>query len=220
MVDKSEGRWDSDRVTRALAVLASLALGARAVVDGLRLRGELRYHALFERSFRDPHRVARGMAEVEHELGALETLADGLLLGAALTFVTWLFLRYRALDERRREPSWALWSWLVPGLNLVEPYRIVCEVHAGGPRGTSERAPWLVFGWWSGWLLYLVLLIGVIAAEGRASGYLSAGEPLRAFDQSLLAARLGVGVAGASLTAALLGAAVVVTTERRISGRG
>lgn len=207
-------------MARWLAFLASAVLGARAVVDGLRLRGELRYHALFERSFHQPHRVARGMAAVEHELGTLETIADGLLLGAALTFGAWLFLRYRTLDERRRAPSWALWSWLVPGLNLVEPYRIVREVHAGGPSGATARAPWLVFGWWSGWLLYLVLLIGVIAAEGRASGYLSAGEPLKAFEQSVLVARLGVGVAAASLSAAVLGLAVVLTTERRISARG
>ena len=207
-------------MARWLAFVASGVLGARAVVDALRLRGELRYTELFERSFHDPRRVGRALAEVEHELVLLERIADGLLVAAALTFAGWLFLRYRALDERRRSPGWALWSWLVPGLNLIEPYRIVREVHAGGPSAAGERAPWSIFGWWSSWLLYLVLLIGVIAAEGRATGYLNAGEPLRAFEQSLLAARLGVGVAIASGVAASLAAVVVLTTERRLSARG
>ena len=207
-------------MARWLAVVASVVLGARVVVDGLRVRGELAYRELFERSFRDPHRVARALAETESELVWFERIADGLLLGAALSFGAWLFLRYRELGTRRREPSWALWSWWVPGLNLVEPYRIVREVHAGGPSGASERAPWLVFGWWTSWLLYLVLLIGVMAAEGRATAYLNAGEPLAAFEQSVLGARLGVGVAVASLVAAALAVAVVLTTERRISARG
>lgn len=205
-------------MARGLAVVASLVLGARAVVDGLRLRGELRYHRLFERSFRDPRRVARGMAETEAQLGFLESIADGLLLAAALAFAGWLFVRYRALEGRRRSPGWALGSWLVPGLNLVEPYRIVREIHAGGR--PQQRAPWLLFGWWCSWLLYLVLLIGVIAAEGRASGYLSAGDAQKAFEQGLLSTRLAVGVAAASALAAVLGAAVVVATERRISARG
>ena len=160
------------------------------------------------------------MAEVESELVLLGQIADGLLLATAFAFIWWLFVRYRALDDRRRTPGWALWSWLVPGLNLVEPYRIAREVHAGGSRGATDRAPWLVFGWWSSWLLYLVLLIGVIAAEGRATAYLRAGEPLKAFEQSLLGARLGVAVAAASLGAAVLAMAVVLTIERRVSARG
>ena len=213
-------RWDSEPVARWLAFVASGVLGARALIDALRLRGELSYSELFERSFRDPRRLGRALTEVERELLRLERVADGLLLMAALTLACWLFLRYRALDERRRNPSWALGSWLVPGLNLIEPYRIVREVHAGGPSAAGERAPWPIFVWWSSWLLYLVLLIATIAAEGRAVGYLNAGEPLPAFEQSLLAVRLGIGATLASAIAASLAAVVVLDTERRLSARG
>ncbi len=205
-------------MARWLAIGAAVILGARAVVDGLRLRLELRYLGLFERSFREPRQVARAMAETESALGGLERVADGLLAAAALSFAGWLWLRYRELGERRRDPTWALWSWLVPGLNLVEPYRIVREVHGGEP--LNERAPWLLFGWWTSWLLYLVTLLGALAAESRASRYLRAGEPLLAFEQSLLAVRFGVGIAAASMVAALLGAGVVIATERRVSARG
>lgn len=205
-------------MARWIGMAAAALLGAWAMVGGLRLRLELRYHHLMQQSLRDPRRVDRAMAETEGDLHGLETAADLLMLGAALTFGGWLFLRYREVRARRREPSWALWSWLVPGLNLVEPYRIVREVHAGG--APEQRAPWLIFGWWSSSLLSLVLLLGALAAESRAAGYLRAGEPLLALDESLLAARLTVLVAAASTLAALLGAAVVVATERRVSARG
>lgn len=207
-------------MARWIGVVASVALAARAVVDGLRLAAELRYHALLSRGPEGLRSAAAELIAIEGELIELGHAADGLLLGAALLFAGWLYLRYRALGERRRPAPWALFGWLVPGLNLVEPYRIVREVHAGGAEGARGRAPWLVFGWWSAWLLYLVLLVAVIAAESRASRHLAAGEARLAFEQGLLGSRLSVAVAAASLLAALLALALVAATERRISARG
>ena len=198
--------------------MTGIALGARALVDLGRLRAQLAYGDLFERSLTQPA-LADRLRELEGELDTLDQAAMGLLGVAALGFASWLFLRYRQLPERARAPHWALWSWAVPGLNLIEPYRLVREVWAGSPAGRTGRAPWLLFGWWSSWLAALLCVLGAMAAESRATAAMIAGQRAAAVEETLRVIHIGVAEAALSAVAALLAVAVLASAERRAGSR-
>ena len=203
-------------MARWLAAAATLTLGVRAAVDALRVAAEIEYHGLFTRSGRSPGALQGAMAR----LAELETISTGLLCVAAPSFVGWLFVRYRAVPDRHRSAGWAFGSWVVPGLNLVEPYRIVREVWDGGRTGRTVRAPWLVFSWWCACLASVVTVLGVMAAESRAHARLAEADRDGALREAVLSGRLAITAALLSTIAAALGAGVVLGAERRLSGRG
>ncbi len=64
-----------------------------------------------------------------------------------VAFVGWFhqaYVRRAETGPTAHEPSWAVFGWLVPGLNLVRPPQIMNELAA---------RPSLVAGWWLAWLI-------------------------------------------------------------------
>ncbi len=196
---------------RGLAMIAAGVLGARAAVDTLRAIVEYDYHE----SFLEGPAGAQALPSVLARLDTLEEAGLALMLVAAASFVAWMTVRYRALPQRFRPKSWAWAAWLVPAVNLVEPYLILCEIWAGGPEGRHPRAPWLVFTWWCCALAHVTCLLAILAAEARAGTLLRDGDRESAFAQAVLSGRLAIAAAVLSALAATLAAAMVILVERR-----
>lgn len=100
----------------------------------------------------------------------------GLLVATSGLFVTWLFfarINARAFGCRRFAYSrrWALFAFVLPGVNLLRPLLIVREVwQASDPRGTDHPLAWKAMpvpeflpAWW--WML---LASGMLALVGVA----------------------------------------------------
>jgi Domain of unknown function (DUF4328) len=99
-----------------------------------------------------------------------------------LAFVGWLYrarVNIRAMGMRRMQyrREWVIFGFLVPVLNLLRPYQVVCEVwkasdpSALDPMGWKEvRTPPLLKAWWLSFLVYLALEVLASALVGGGAG--------------------------------------------------
>ncbi len=105
-------------------------------------------------------------------VGWLWWLRLALIVAANLTFMVWLYVRYRELAARgarvRYSAHWAITGFFVPFLNFVRPYQVVadaCKAAAALHRpGGTPRTPRVVTFWW-----VLVLVSVVLGAVGGKS---------------------------------------------------
>ena len=100
--------------------------------------------------------VSQGTADLSDALVSVLGIVQFLLLFAtAIYFIQWFKRAYDNVEalgaDRRFSGGWAIWSWVVPVLNLWRPRRIAHEIwHGGGP--DSEPVPAVVNWWWGAWL--------------------------------------------------------------------
>jgi len=104
----------------------------------------------------------------------------GLLVATAVAFLAWLFqarVNLRAFGIRRPSYSrgWAVWSFLVPLVNLVRPYQVIREIWQASDPSGSDAFNWrslpvsgLLIAWWMlfvGWgIVELVALLSSVGA--------------------------------------------------------
>jgi hypothetical protein len=140
------------------------------------------------------------LARYGREVAFLRLLQGGFWILTAVVFLWWLHRTYRMLGilgapGLTHTPRQAVATFLVPGVNLVRPLRVMREVwtashheERGGASGAAPAAPVMVTWWWALLLLSvgmdLVLLEPLRAAWmhfGRGSGLplLVLGESLR-----------------------------------------
>jgi hypothetical protein len=129
------------------------------------------------------HRITADPASVN--LQSAEGTAEGAvdanyallacLLFTGVMFMCWMFTAMRAghrLNSRlmRRRPRWAIWSWLIPVLNLFEPKAIVNDLWDVSASGAAKR-PILLNAWWTLWLVGLLLdrLVASVAGTGLSA---------------------------------------------------
>ena len=180
---KSQGRTETYRspvlFARALEPVLHVGVVVAAAMGGANLW-------LYARS----EGVLRSGPPDTEVLRALDiaTLAAVVLfaLGFAL-LVLWLRRSYRnlsalAVGDLRFSPAWAVWGWLIPGINLFRPKQIVDDVWKGShPMAPPFSPTWRVtpvpawsMSWWASLLLAGVLgatshLYSVSAAAGDAT---------------------------------------------------
>jgi uncharacterized protein DUF4328 len=151
---------------RSRAAVAFLAL------NGVLLVADLVYHVVLRVT---ADRAAAGSAIGDSAwqwLQGVETLIGVLLLasalGAAITFLRWLHLLYQNLSASRivgldYGASAAVWSFFIPFVNLVRPYRVMREAwRASAAIAHGEPIPsdwdtadahWMIGLWWTSLLL-------------------------------------------------------------------
>lgn len=122
-----------------------------------------------------------------------------LIVAANITFMAWLYVRYRELAARgarlRYAAHWAITGFFVPFLNFVRPYQVVadaCQAAAAlhRPGGTS-RTPRVVTFWWV--VVLIAVVLGAIGGKSVMPGRMEV-------DAMLLAAYLaGATVCGLSI---------------------
>ncbi len=103
-------------------------------------------------------------------------------------FITWLWACYRSDQVNpvrlTHGPGWTVGVWFVPFLNLVRPYRLVCDLRAGIRSGLGDERPDPrphSVAWW--WGSYLVMVISDTAV-GRLSGSVQTATEEDAFFQA------------------------------------
>ena len=99
-------------------------------------------------------RIVQGVpkSEVGFEYGSTLSQMSNLTLPLAVliggcSFLWWFHCAYQAragLGPTRYQPIWAVVGWLVPGVNLIRPLRIMSEL--------TNRSPHVV-SWWTFWAL-------------------------------------------------------------------
>ena len=90
------------------------------------------------------------------------------LVATAILFLVWLHRAYKNLRasgvKTEMPPGWAVGSWFIPFLNLVQPYQAMKELwiksdpgvdftHGFAKPGAGARAPPLIAVWWFAGLL-------------------------------------------------------------------
>ncbi|MDH5306377.1 MAG: DUF4328 domain-containing protein [Myxococcales bacterium] len=99
-----------------------------------------------------------------------------------LAFIAWLFrarVNVRAMGMRRMKyrREWTVAGFLVPVLNIVRPYQVVCEVWKTSDPSTCDpmgwknvRTPPLLPAWWITFLLYVTCEILAATLVGSGAG--------------------------------------------------
>lgn len=80
--------------------------------------------------------------------------------GAVVAFLVWL---WRARTVAGAVADWqldhsrpkAIWSWFVPGVNLLLPYRVVAEIWQASKPDDDNSGRGLLVGWWTCWIVSL-----------------------------------------------------------------
>ncbi|KYF55447.1 hypothetical protein BE08_06435 [Sorangium cellulosum] len=138
-------KWDRDvRTARSRARAAIVGLGAMATVGAFTgLVGAL--HIVLLRRAEVPAR-AWELANSLREAGGLLELAFGLATG--VLFLRWISRAVAAADALELvrgfawTPSEAVMAFLLPVVNLVQPYKLLRDLHDGlAPDGAPEPAP-------------------------------------------------------------------------------
>jgi hypothetical protein len=135
-----------------------------------------------------------------------------LVVSTGVTFIAWMYIAARQADSRRADalrfrPSWAIWGWFVPFLNLARPAVMANDIWvAHRPPGHAARESRLVGWWWA-----------TLLCAGFSSNILMAAIPIAS---PLDAAWLGLVAVTLSVAAAILAIGVVVVlTSRMLSWR-
>lgn len=149
-------------------------------------------------------------AEADAVVGAvtifavLMLLAVGATVAAAAAYVTWL-VRARQTNDRSAASGPVAAAWLIPGVNLVAPFKLVDEVWRGAKPPSDRRARWLALlaAWWVSWLATLALFTIRLPLDTTAGDLTGIGLPELAASavSALLCAATVRGITRAQLAA-------------------
>ncbi|MFF8476955.1 DUF4328 domain-containing protein [Streptomyces sp. NPDC015414] len=142
-----------------LARFAQAAVAAAAVAEAVRAV-TVRVHALHP------------LDTPESTSGRVSQVYVNLMIVAAVLFLVW-FTRARRIAQAlspsplRGSAPWAVFSWLIPVINMWVPRGLVLDVlRAGGPAAAGRRDRVLVNVWWATWIGH-ALVAGVSGGPGQ-----------------------------------------------------
>jgi hypothetical protein len=147
-------------------VLLGVSVFVAVVSFGL----EWRAHELLGRVERIGDVDQSTLNSVDIQLGLVGLAQIGLLIGTAITFLTWVYRAHKNLDSlgvRTLEftHGWAVGSWFVPFLNLFRPKKVMDEIwHGSGTLGNAAIIP----VWWGCWIFS-----GIVTRLSTASSRVS-----------------------------------------------
>lgn len=166
-------------------------------------------------------RTTDGFRANQDLLADLGVASLALSVGIVVLWLVWFRL---ATDDARtlrdlRHPRWAFWGWLVPGVNLVLPKRMVDDLWAAGDEerdrdARPRRMPRSLSAWWLTTLAAAVLL--VTGARLATAGSADPDDRIRALGEAAGVLRFAAAVAA---LAALLAAYVVLRLTIRLARR-
>lgn len=109
------------------------------------------------------------LLEASEMIALIETIISIL---AIIFFIRWFRRAYENLFAFPEatvafKPGMASGSWFIPVLNLIRPFQIMKEIWEKTQELASHRlgtiqSPKIVTYWWTGWVLIIVLRIGII----------------------------------------------------------
>jgi hypothetical protein len=150
-------------------------LGLNAALAWVALQAALLFPLLVWQALAGRFLPGSGLASYGRQVGLL-FLAQGVtwLLTAAV-FLGWIHRVYRTLATTgapglRHDPGRAVAAFLVPGVNLVAPLRVMRElwwVSAPGAPGPRDRTPPLVAWWWGTLVLSVLTDLALRGGAGR-----------------------------------------------------
>ncbi|WP_333774364.1 DUF4328 domain-containing protein [Streptomyces sp. IBSBF 3136] len=133
----------------------------------------------------------------ERTLGRVSQVYVNLMIVAAALFLVWFTRSRRIARSLSSSPlpgsdPWAVFSWLIPVINMWVPRGLVLDVlRASGPGGAGRRDRVLVNVWWATWVGH--------ALVAALSGGPGPGSPL-----ALLLVAEGLELAAAALAIAMI----------------
>jgi hypothetical protein len=113
------------------------------------------------------------MRLVDGSLGVGELVT---YIATAVAFLVWLRRSVsNALDmgvaTSGYTPGEAVFTWFIPIVNLVSPYRLITELHRDLATPSSGRSgAWLIRAWWAAWLAAAAIgAVGIVLAGSTAT---------------------------------------------------
>ncbi|HEX2049653.1 MAG TPA: DUF4328 domain-containing protein [Actinomycetota bacterium] len=197
----------SVRAPRALAAALVALLVALATANAIALVSDLWAHPTFRQAAtgETPFLDAGDVQEWQSAVGVAQV---SLTIVVAAAWLVWFRRAYSTAGAlhggTRRAPSWAVWAWLVPVVNLFRPKAMTDEAFAGGGDGVPAHVHW----WWGVTLASVALSVAALVATPASP---SAADLA---DATLLHALADL----AGTAAALLGVAVVTSLTARLTG--
>ncbi|MFF7239961.1 DUF4328 domain-containing protein [Streptomyces collinus] len=146
--------WLLARFAQAAVAAAAVAEVARAVT--------VRAHAL------------RPLDTPESTSGQVSQVYVNLMIVAAALFLVWFTRSWRIARALSPNPlpgsaPWAVFSWLIPVINMWVPRGLVLDVlRASGPGAVGRRDRVLVNVWWATWIGHALVAV-VSSGPGQAT---------------------------------------------------
>lgn len=139
-------------------------------------------------------------------VGIATIVTFGLFVLTAISFLVWFYRAYQTVNlaiGTAHSPDQAVWTFLVPILNLYRPYQIATEIwRKSSPNDEDYGHSGLLIAWWGLWVL------------GRGCPFFMVAYLPPAGDGVLHPMALAFGLAELALTGAAI--AVVRTLDGRI----
>lgn len=195
------------RAPRALAAALVALLVALATANAIALVSDLWAHPTFSQAAtgETPFLDAGDVQEWQSAVGVAQV---ALTIAVAVAWLVWFRRAYSTAGAlrggTRRAPSWAVWAWLVPVVNLFRPKAMTDEAFAGSGDGVPAHVHW----WWGVTLASVALSVAALVATPASP---SAADLA---DATLFHALADL----AGTAAALLGVAVVTSLTARLTG--
>ncbi len=140
-------------------------------------------------------------------IAALGTL--GFFVLTAIAFLVWFYRAYKTVNVAEgtaHSPDQAVWTFLVPILNLYRPYQIATEIwRKSSPSGEDFGHSGLLIAWWALWVV------------GRGCPFFMSAQLMPTDDGVLHPMVLAFGLAELALTGTAI--SVVRTLDARIRER-
>lgn len=133
----------------------------------------------------------------------------GLFAVTAVAFLVWFYRAYQVVNLAEgsvHSPDQAVWTFIVPILNLFRPYQIATEIwrKSSPTNGEFGHSP-LLIAWWALWVV------------GRGCPFFLTTLVLHDANHGISGMTMGVGLAELALTGTAI--AVVRTLDARIRAR-
>lgn len=148
--------FNLSQISRFAVLLSGLYLATSALMASLAIYDPLLFTA---------YHADMTMVLATYDIGTVRLLANawmasaGILVACYAMNAVWLYMaaenaRTMEPDPSRMEPGWVVAWFSVPVANLVMPFRGVRETWVSSirPGSLKDRAPALLWVWWSAWV--------------------------------------------------------------------
>lgn len=134
-------------------------IGAVMLLDLVQIASYMMQLDLLERAARGVEITTAEATSNDQRVEALGSLNAVIFIASGITFLVWFHRLYKNLATLTKvplahSPGWAVGGFIVPFINLVRPYQMMCEAwsHSAPPDQAARTS--LIGWWWGGWIVY------------------------------------------------------------------
>lgn len=149
------------RSPRTLGTASMALIGAVMLLDLVQIASYFMQLDLLERAARGVEITTTEANSNDQRVEVLASLKAVLFIASGITFLVWFHRLYKNLATLTKlplahSPGWAVGGFIVPFLNLVRPYQMMCEAWSHNAPPDQAARTSLMGWWWGGWIVYSI----------------------------------------------------------------